>query len=82
MPATTLPTPRADLLEWLDVAVLLAALGLSSYFVLQQRARNWILGLGIFSLLYFGFYRQGCVCAIGSIQDVTLALSTGVTRCR
>ena len=28
----------------------------------------------IFSLAYFGFWREGCVCSIGSIQNVTLAL--------
>ena len=74
MPTTTLPVPRAELLEWVDVAVLLAALSLSTWFVLKKRSRKWILALGIVSLLYFGFYRKGCVCAIGSIQDVTLAV--------
>lgn len=73
MPQTTLPAPRAEMLEWLDVAVLFVALSLSTWFVLKKRSRFWILGLGIASLLYFGFYRKGCVCAIGSIQDVTLA---------
>jgi len=28
----------------------------------------------IFSLLYFGFYRKGCICPVGSLQNVTLAL--------
>ncbi len=74
MPVTTLPVPRALALEWLDVAVLLAALSLATWFVLKKRSRAWILGLGIFSLAYFGFYRKGCVCSIGSIQDVALAI--------
>jgi NosR/NirI family transcriptional regulator, nitrous oxide reductase regulator len=74
MPTTTLPVPRAQWLEWLDVAMLFVALSLSTYFVLKKRSRRWIIGLGIFSLLYFGFYRKGCVCAIGSIQDVALAV--------
>jgi polyferredoxin len=30
--------------------------------------------LAIFSVLYFGFYRLGCVCSVGSIQNVALAL--------
>ena len=33
-----------------------------------------MIALSLFSLAYFGFYRQGCICAIGSIQNVTLAL--------
>jgi ferredoxin len=28
----------------------------------------------VFSLAYFGFYRQGCICAIGSVQNISLAL--------
>jgi NosR/NirI family nitrous oxide reductase transcriptional regulator len=75
MPATTAPAPRAELLEYVDVAVLLAALTLSSYWVIKKRSRKAILGLATFSLLYFGFYRKGCVCAIGSVQDVVLALA-------
>ena len=30
--------------------------------------------MSIFSLLYFGFYRKGCICPVGSLQNVTLAL--------
>ncbi|MCL5098934.1 MAG: 4Fe-4S binding protein [Candidatus Omnitrophica bacterium] len=74
MPVPTMPAPRAIYLEYLDVAVLLAALSLSVYLVLRKRSRSWILGLMLFSLAYFGFWRKGCVCAIGSIQDVMLAL--------
>jgi polyferredoxin len=74
IPIPTTPAPRVQLLEWLDVAVLFVALSLSTYFVLKKRSRKWILGLGLLSLLYFGFYRKGCVCAIGSIQDVTLGV--------
>ena len=74
MPLTTAPAPRADWLAWLDVAVLAITLGLAAWFVLKKRSRPMILGLGIFSLAYFGFYRKGCVCAIGSIQDVSLSL--------
>jgi len=74
IPAATLPLPRAGWLEWMDVAILFATLCLSTWFVLKARSRKWVMGLGIFSLLYFGFYRKGCVCAIGSIQDVALAV--------
>ncbi|MEI8198076.1 MAG: 4Fe-4S binding protein, partial [Phycisphaerae bacterium] len=36
---------------------------------------RWIVfGLTIFSLAYFGFYRAGCVCPVGSIQNVTLGI--------
>ncbi len=74
MPATTAPVTRAELLSYVDVAVLLAALSLASYLALAKRSRDGLLALAVFSLLYFGFYQKGCVCSIGSIQDVTLAL--------
>ena len=28
----------------------------------------------IFSLIYFGFFRKGCICPVGSVQNVSLAL--------
>ncbi len=74
MPPTTTPPARAFFMEWVDVGVLLAALSLASYFVLKKRSRRPVFWLMVFSLLYFGFYRKGCICPIGSIQDVTLAL--------
>jgi NAD-dependent dihydropyrimidine dehydrogenase PreA subunit len=30
--------------------------------------------MSVFSLAYFGFYRGGCICAIGSVQNVSLSL--------
>lgn len=74
LPVTTQPSPRAGVYEYLDVVVLLAALSLASYLALKRRSRRGISILGIFSLAYFGFWRKGCVCAIGAIQNVTLAL--------
>lgn len=68
------PAARALGLEYLDVAVLIVALGLASWLILKARSRRGVVGLSIFSLLYFGFYREGCICAIGSVQNVALAL--------
>jgi ferredoxin len=68
------PAARSVLLSYLDVAVLALALSLSSWFVYQKRSRKAVMTLSIFSLLYFGFWRKGCVCSIGSLQNVALAL--------
>ena len=73
-PVTQTPVPRGAVMSFVDVAVLFAALSLASYFSIKTRNRQGVFYLTIFSLIYFGFYRQGCVCAIGSIQNVTLAL--------
>ena len=74
LPPLTGPLSRALTLEYLDVAVLLGALALAAWLALRQRSRNWLATLGIFSLLYFGFWRKGCVCSIGSIQNIAQAL--------
>jgi len=56
------------------MAVLLAALGLATYLVLVRRRRSEVFLLLLASLVYFGFVRSGCVCSVGSLQNMTLAL--------
>lgn len=74
LPSTETPPPAPDLYEYVDLAVLGAALALASYLALSVRRRGAILALSVFSLAYFGFGRQGCVCPIGAIQNVAQAL--------
>ncbi len=73
-PTTEVPPPRADLYDYLDVAALALALGAASYLAIRRRSRRGLWTLGLLSLLYFGFWRGGCVCSIGAIQNVTAAL--------
>ncbi|HUV62427.1 MAG TPA: 4Fe-4S binding protein [Sedimentisphaerales bacterium] len=74
MPSPTTPHPGQDIYEYIDVAMLLAALTLSSYLVLRKRSRRAIFALMVFSLLYFGFWREGCVCPIGATQNIVLSI--------
>src|SRR5512147_2897917 len=74
-PFTFFPQARNLIYEYADVVVLFAALAAASFFAIKKRSRNAMLVIALFSLLYFGFWRQGCVCAIGSIQNIALALS-------
>ena len=63
---------------WLDVSLLILFLGATTWAVLRRRSRNWVLVLSLASLVYFGFYRQGCVCSVGSVQNVLNAfIGTG-----
>jgi NosR/NirI family nitrous oxide reductase transcriptional regulator len=50
-------------------------MGVSVWLVLKRRSRKWVVALGIGCLAYFGFYREGCICPIGSIQNVAVALT-------
>jgi ferredoxin len=72
IPGTDIPTPRAGFYEYLDTVVLLLCLILATLFALKVRSRNAVFLLMLFSLAYFGFWREGCVCPIGAIQNVTL----------
>jgi len=77
VPVNQLPVQRGEILAWLDVAVLLIALSLVTYLVLKRRSRMGVFCISLFSIAYFGFYRQGCVCSIGAIQNVSMALFSG-----
>jgi len=71
-PSPLTPEPRSAILEYVDVLILLIVLSLASWLAIRKRSRRGILWLSVFSLLYFGFYREGCICPIGSIQNVVL----------
>lgn len=73
-PNTTTPEPRSLKIEYVDTAVLILVLSFTVWLVLKKRSRRWILWLSVFALIYFGFYREGCICPIGSVQNITLAL--------
>jgi NosR/NirI family transcriptional regulator, nitrous oxide reductase regulator len=73
-PTNQLLTQRAPGWEYFDVAVLIGALTLTSWLALKKRSRNGLIWMSVFSLAYFGFYRHGCICAVGSVQNVSLAL--------
>ena len=77
VPVQQFPDTRAVWLGYLDVAVLIVFLTLASLLSLKKRSRNGMVALSILSLLYFGLWKRGCVCSIGSIQNVTLALFNG-----
>jgi NosR/NirI family transcriptional regulator, nitrous oxide reductase regulator len=74
LPPTPVPTPAADWAQYVDMAMGVAALAAASFLSLRARSRALIVALGVFSLLYFGFYRGGCVCPVGSVQNVAKAL--------
>jgi polyferredoxin len=74
LPISAAPPARAALLQYVDVFVLFACLSVATWLIYKRRSRKAIVGLSIFSVLYFGFWRKGCVCSIGSIQNIALAI--------
>jgi polyferredoxin len=73
-PPVQKPLPRDYWLQVTDVVLLAAAMGVSVWLVLARRSRKWLMALAIACLAYFGFYREGCICPIGSIQNVAAAM--------
>ncbi len=74
LPDTATPPPRTLTWERIDVAVLVLALSLATWLVLRKRSRRGVAWLGVGSLIYFGFFREGCVCPVGATQNVALAI--------
>ena len=74
LPTTPQPSPRAGWRAWVDMAALAVALSLAAWIAHKVRSRKAMVALSVASLAYFGFYRQGCVCPIGAIQNVSLAV--------
>jgi NosR/NirI family transcriptional regulator, nitrous oxide reductase regulator len=69
-----MPTQRSQGWEYFDVAILTIALATTTWLALKKRSRQGLIWMSVFSLAYFGFYRQGCICSVGSVQNVALAL--------
>jgi polyferredoxin len=73
-PTNQMTAPRAPVWEYIDVLMLIGALLMTTWLALRKRSRQGLIWMSVFSLAYFGFYRQGCICAVGSVQNVSLAL--------
>ncbi|HEY5569886.1 MAG TPA: 4Fe-4S binding protein [Bacteroidales bacterium] len=66
--------PNEELLVMVDIVLLVALMGIVSWAVIRKRTRKPIIWVSVISVAYFGFFRHGCVCSIGSIQNISLAL--------
>jgi polyferredoxin len=73
-PTPAHPEPVADWLRTLDVGLLVIALGIAAWLVYKNRSRKGVMLLSIASVAYFGFFRKGCICSVGAIQNVALCL--------
>ena len=62
---------------WVDVLILALALGVSVWLVRKVRSRRWILAFSLACLGWFGFVRHGCICPVGSVQNVAVAAWSG-----
>ncbi|MCX7933911.1 MAG: 4Fe-4S binding protein, partial [Planctomycetota bacterium] len=68
------PAPRSAGLEAMDTVALLAALAAAALLARRLRSHRGLVALSIACLAWFGFGRQGCVCPVGSVQNVISGL--------
>ncbi len=73
-PELSYAVPSETVWGWIDVSVLLLLLCVMTWAVHRKRTRTPIIISSALSVGYFGFFRGGCVCSIGSVQNVALAL--------
>ena len=73
-PQVQRPLPRAVIWQIADVVLLGIALGIAAWLALWKRRRAWVVALTVACVAYFGFFREGCICPIGSIQNVAVSI--------
>lgn len=73
LPSPTTPMGREGWYAIADVATLAVTLALAGVMALKRRSRRELALLALLAVVYFGFFRRGCVCSVGAIQNVTYA---------
>lgn len=66
--------PNETLWVTVDIILLVVLMSIVAWAVIKKQTRKPVLWVSVISVAYFGFFRSGCVCSIGSIQNVALAL--------
>ncbi len=67
--------PDEALWTHIDVALLVLLMSVVAWAVIKKQVRWPVMLTSVVSVAYFGFFRHGCVCSIGSIQNVALAVA-------
>lgn len=66
--------PMEQVWNVVDIVLLVAMMSAVVWAAYKKRSRAVIYSMSVISVLYYGFFRSGCVCSVGSIQNVILAM--------
>ncbi|MDR2584692.1 MAG: 4Fe-4S binding protein [Prevotellaceae bacterium] len=66
--------PNEVLWSYIDIAVLVFLMGFVTWALIKKQIRWPVVLTSVVSIFYFGFFRNGCVCGIGAVQNVVLTL--------
>ena len=75
LPPVQRPLPRSAWLYGLDVILLAGGMGVIAWVAWRGRRQRVVTAITLGSIAYFGFYRQGCVCPVGSTQNVAASFA-------
>jgi len=65
--------PNEPLWVTVDIIMLVLLMSIVAWAIIRKKTRMPVIWVSIASVAYFGFYRSGCVCSVGSIQNIALA---------
>jgi len=68
--------PNEALWSYIDIAILVLLMSFVAWAVIKKQIRWPVMLTSVVSIAYFGFFRHGCVCSIGAVQNVSLALTS------
>lgn len=67
--------PHESFWQIVDLILLVVLMSIVSWAVIKRQTRKPIIWVSVISVAYFGFFRMGCVCSIGSVQNVALSVA-------
>ncbi|MDR0295130.1 MAG: 4Fe-4S binding protein [Prevotellaceae bacterium] len=68
--------PNEALWAYIDIAILVLLMSFVAWAVIKKQIRWPVILTSVFSIVYFGFFRDGCVCSIGAVQNMALTLTS------
>ncbi|MBF0543075.1 MAG: 4Fe-4S binding protein [Candidatus Riflebacteria bacterium] len=74
IPSPTQPLEAFERNPYIATGLLAIFLGLTGHSLFVARSRTRLRILGLFSLVWFGFVYKGCICPVGSIQNIFLGM--------
>ena len=66
--------PNEALWTTVDIVLLTLMMGIVAWAAIKKRTRKPVIWVSIISVAYFGFFRSGCICSVGAVQNISLAL--------
>ena len=66
--------PNEMLWTTVDIILLVVLMSFVAWAIVKRHVRKPVIWVSVVSVAYFGFFRKGCVCSIGAVQNVALTM--------